>query len=49
MLEYNYLERDDVMKDIDVRQKGTAALLQALGPLGMARYLEQYDNGGQGY
>jgi hypothetical protein len=28
--------------------KGTEALIRELGPVGMVRYLEQYDNGGTG-
>ncbi len=32
----------------DIRRIGTEALVKALGPLGMARYLEEYDNGGNG-
>ncbi len=27
---------------------GTEALIKALGPIGMARYLEEFDNGGFG-
>lgn len=29
-------------------ETGTEALVKALGPVGMARYLEEYDNGGEG-
>ncbi len=36
------------VKISEVRKAGTEALLKALGPVGMARYLEEYDNGGQG-
>lgn len=32
----------------DIRRIGTEALVKALGPVGMARYLEEYDNGGTG-
>ncbi len=32
----------------EIREIGTKALLRALGPIGMARYLEEYDNGGTG-
>ncbi|HBA49872.1 MAG TPA: hypothetical protein DCZ91_19180 [Lachnospiraceae bacterium] len=32
----------------EVRRLGTEALVKVLGPIGMARYLEEYDNGGQG-
>lgn len=35
-------------KDSDIRRIGTEALVKALGPIGMARYLEEYDNGGTG-
>ncbi len=38
----------DLMKPGDIRRIGTEALVKALGPLGMARYLEEYDNGGNG-
>lgn len=31
-----------------IQTKGTEALLRELGPVGMVRYLEQYDNGGSG-
>lgn len=32
----------------EIKRLGTEALINALGPIGMARYLEEYDNGGQG-
>ena len=32
----------------DIRRIGTEALVKAVGPIGMARYLEEYDNGGSG-
>ena len=35
-------------KGSEIRRIGTEALIKALGPLGMARYLEEYDNGGTG-
>lgn len=35
-------------KGSEIRQAGTQALIDALGPVGMARYLEEYDNGGTG-
>lgn len=35
-------------KGSEIRRAGTEALIKALGPLGMARYLEEYDNGGTG-
>lgn len=38
----------NLMKASDIRRIGTEALVKALGPLGMARYLEEYDNGGNG-
>ncbi|MCM1025833.1 MAG: hypothetical protein NC432_05330 [Roseburia sp.] len=37
-----------IVKASEVRRSGTEALVKALGPVGMARYLEEYDNGGQG-
>lgn len=37
-----------LMKKNEIMQIGTKALLQALGPMGMARYLEEYDGGGSG-
>ncbi|MCM1189457.1 MAG: hypothetical protein NC541_09190 [bacterium] len=37
-----------IVKASEVRRLGTEALVKALGPVGMARYLEEYDNGGQG-
>lgn len=36
-----------VVKSSEIRKSGTQALLKALGPIGMARYLEEYDNGGE--
>ena len=38
-----------IMKTSEIRRLGTEALINALGPIGMARFLEEYDNGGQGY
>ncbi|WP_244324900.1 hypothetical protein [Sporofaciens musculi] len=35
-------------KNSEIRRVGTEALIKALGPIGMARYLEEYDNGGTG-
>ena len=32
----------------EIRRLGTEALVKALGPVGMARYLEEYDDGGKG-
>lgn len=37
-----------VVKVSEIRRLGTEALVKALGPVGMARYLEEYDGGGQG-
>lgn len=37
-----------IVKVSEIRRLGTEALVKALGPIGMARYLEEYDNGGQG-
>ncbi|MCM1241371.1 MAG: hypothetical protein NC314_00900 [Roseburia sp.] len=31
-----------------IQKKGTEALIKELGIVGMLRYLEQYDNGGNG-
>ena len=31
-----------------IQTNGTEVLLRELGPVGMVRYLEQYDNGGTG-
>lgn len=36
------------MKNSEIKRIGTEALMKALGPIGMARYLEEYDNGGNG-
>lgn len=38
----------NIVKTSEIRRAGTEALLKALGPIGMARYLEEYDNGGKG-
>jgi len=37
-----------LVKNSEVRRVGTEALLSALGPFGMAQYLEKYDGGGTG-
>lgn len=37
-----------LLRGSEIRRAGTEALVKALGPLGMARYLEEYDNGGTG-
>lgn len=37
-----------ITKPSDIRRMGTEALIKALGPIGMARYLEEFDNGGSG-
>ena len=37
-----------LVKGSEIRRAGTEALIKALGPLGMAKYLEEYDNGGTG-
>ncbi len=37
-----------VTKPSEIRKTGTQALINALGPIGLARYLEEYDNGGNG-
>lgn len=36
-----------IVKVSEIRRLGTEALTKALGPIGMAKYLEEYDNGGQ--
>lgn len=41
-------ETMDLMDYNTIQTKGTEALLRELGPVGMVRYLEQYDNGGSG-
>ena len=35
-------------KPSEIRGTGTEALVRALGPVGMARNLEEFDNGGNG-
>ena len=37
-----------ITKPSEIRRMGTEALTKALGPIGMARYLEEFDNGGIG-
>lgn len=37
-----------IVKSSEIRKSGTEALIKALGPIGMARYLEEYDNEGKG-
>lgn len=37
-----------VAKSSEIKRIGTEALLKALGPIGMARFFEEYDNGGTG-
>lgn len=37
-----------ITKPSEIRRAGTEALAKALGPIGMARYLEEFDNGGVG-
>lgn len=37
-----------LIKNSEIRRAGTEALIKALGPIVMARYLEKYDNGGVG-
>lgn len=38
----------NIVKGSEIRRLGTEALVKALGPVGMARYLEEYDDGGKG-
>ncbi len=35
-------------KGSEIRRIGIEALIKALGPVGMARFMEEYDNGGSG-
>ena len=35
-------------KSDEIRRVETETLLNELGPIGMAKYLEEYDNGGTG-
>ncbi len=37
-----------ILKTSEIKRLGTEALINALGPIGMGRYLEEYDNGGKG-
>lgn len=37
-----------ITKPSDIRRMGTEALIKALGQIGMARYLEEFDDGGTG-
>lgn len=37
-----------ITKPSDIIRMGTEALIKALGPIGMARYLEEFDDGGTG-
>ena len=37
-----------ITKPSEIRRMGTEALVEAIGPIGMARYLEEFDNGGDG-
>lgn len=38
----------NLVRNSEIRRVGTEALIKALGPVGMARYLEEYDDGGVG-
>lgn len=38
----------NITKPSEIRRAGTEALVKALGPIGMAKYLEEFDNGGAG-
>lgn len=42
------LGRIRLAKNSEIRRVGTEALIKVLGPIGMARYLEEFDNGGTG-
>lgn len=37
-----------MLKSSEIRRASTEVLIRALGPIGMARYLEEYDHGGSG-
>lgn len=37
-----------LIKRSEIRRAGTEALIKALGPVGMAKYLEEFDCGGIG-
>lgn len=37
-----------IVKVSEIRRLGMEALTKALGPIGMAKYLEEYDGGGRG-
>ena len=41
-------EAINLMNIETIQTKGTEALVRELGPVGMIRYLEGYDNGGSG-
>ena len=38
----------NLLKNSEIQRVGTQALLEALGPVGMVRYLEEHDGGGAG-
>ena len=38
----------NLLKNSEIQRVGTQALLEALGPVGMVRYLEEHDGGGSG-
>ncbi len=38
----------NLLKNSEIQRVGTQALLEALGPVGMVRYLEEHDGGGRG-
>ncbi len=38
----------NLTKPSEIRRAGTEALTRALGPIGMARYLEEFGHGGTG-
>ncbi len=39
----------DLMTQEQIRSKGLAALMQALGPVGMIRFLQQFETGSGDY
>lgn len=38
----------NIVRGSEIRRLGTGALMKALGPVGRARYLGEYDDGGKG-
>ena len=38
----------EIPNQMDIKRKGDAALIDTLGVVGFARYMELFDNGGEG-